>query len=1216
MKVVTPIRSRRNHRALVAALLSYLMLMGQAAPLALAAVPQKPKPPKTSTITPSKGEAKPALPNTKSPLSPSGVTATMTGAITTDADSDGKADPGVDTITYTATITNTSGGDLSNLQFTDTVDSHTTLVAGSATASTDDHFNTIGNVNINVAAGQGVLANDFDPNTGTNAGISVTSYGASTGSEQTSLGTATATAQGGVVAVNADGSFTYDPATGFTGNDTFKYVAKKGSDGSLTATVTISVAGRIWFVNNAGGACSSNCDGRLSHPFTSLANFQAINDNNAALTHAKTGDSIFLYQSGIGYTGPVTLLNNQKLIGQDATSSLITITGLTQPSGTDPLPAMAPADGTIATINASAANGVNLGQGNTIRGLTVSGTTGAKISGSGFGTLLVGDSASPDVSLSGGGQALSLTSGTLANTSGFAGVASTSSSATGVTLDNVSVASNGTVSFGSTSISGGSGQGILVQNCTTGNSCGGTIAFGNTTVAGGTDGVAFTNNNAGARTFGTLGVSGGSGNAFKHTKGANSTGGGNVTVNGLATLSTTAGGDPVEIADVASGTTINFAGGASVTKSSAGGEGVHLSGANGGSTLTFASLTVQTSGGTGLSLASTTTTAIVNVTNNTGTVNNTTQAAPAIVANGVQLNANFSAIKSSGGTNGVSLTNVTGTSNFGSGAISGNTGDAFLISGGTISVSYSGTVASGSAHSVNISGMTGGGATLSGAITDTDTGILLNNNTGATFTFSGGISANTGTSDAFTATGGGTINVTGTNTITNTTGKAVNIANTTIGASNVTFQSINHNASNSGTNSAIILNNTGSGTFTVAGTGGSCTTATPTCTGGTIQNIQGADAISINNTGGLVTLNNMLIEDISASNDATAADDTHSNFDAINGVAVNGGLTLNNSIIQRISDSGINGSIDGATPGSTPFNGLTITNSVFSLTNRFNIAGHGDANFEAAVFIVGLKGTVSVTGSIFQNCASGLDLTTDSTGSLDATITGNQFNTLYKEPGGTASKGNYGISVFQKGSLNSVVRIGDKNDSNAALGNTFSNGGRLAAMRVITDSASTGTMKAEINRNTSTVTDHSTPGCGSPQSNCTQYNFPQGGLLLRPLGSGNFEGIAGHNTFDQVMHADGGLGQITIQAENGVSEFIVQNNTFKLPWDMPIQIISQKDTATAESAAVLLTGNTYIGGTVGDATTDLGGPSPFDPFYAQARNNGRLDLTVQNEATA
>ena len=74
---------------------------------------------------------------------------------------------------------------------------------------------------------------------------------------------------------------------------------------------------------------------------------------------------------------------------------------------------------------------------------------------------------------------------------------------------------------------------------------------------------------------------------------------------------------------------------------------------------------------------------------------------------------------------------------------------------------------------------------------------------------------------------GGTINVTGTgNTITSTTGTALNVANTTIGASNLNFQSISANGAANG----IIVNNTGtSGGLVVTGTGSAGT-------GGTIQN--------------------------------------------------------------------------------------------------------------------------------------------------------------------------------------------------------------------------------------------------------------------------------------------------------------------------------------------------------------------------------------------
>ena len=81
------------------------------------------------------------------------------------------------------------------------------------------------------------------------------------------------------------------------------------------------------------------------------------------------------------------------------------------------------------------------------------------------------------------------------------------------------------------------------------------------------------------------------------------------------------------------------------------------------------------------------------------------------------------------------------------------------------------------------------------------------------------------TNPGFTATGGGTVsatqnNTTIVNTITTTTGTALNVANTTIGASGLTFRSISAGTGVSGPAKGIILNVTGAGAFTVTGTGG------------------------------------------------------------------------------------------------------------------------------------------------------------------------------------------------------------------------------------------------------------------------------------------------------------------------------------------------------------------------------------------------------------
>src|SRR5207253_10519537 len=158
------------------------------------------------------------------------------------------------------------------------------------------------------------------------------------------------------------------------------------------------------------------------------------------------------------------------------------------------------------------------------------------------------------------------------------------------------------------------------------------------------------------RTFGTLSVSGGSGNAYTQ-----SGGGGNVTVNGAATLSS--GAPDTIVIQNANGNTINFAGGATVTHTGTSGNGVQWSGTNTGATLTFESLAVTTSNGTAVNLACG---GAVNVTNGTKAVSATgigAQTAPAILATCAPLHANFSSVPCNGsGTSGncISHTTVTG----------------------------------------------------------------------------------------------------------------------------------------------------------------------------------------------------------------------------------------------------------------------------------------------------------------------------------------------------------------------------------------------------------------------------------------------------------------------------------------------------------------------------------------------------------------------------
>src|ERR1051325_10376947 len=130
----------------------------------------------------------------------------------------------------------------------------------------------------------------------------------------------------------------------------------------------------IWFVNNAA---SCPCDGRLTNPFNTLAAFNGV--NNGTGNNPAANDNIFIYESANPYTGPLTLLNGQRFIGQDATASLSTITGLTPPAGSDALPAVNSGNGTIVNIT-SAGIGITVAQNNTLRGFT-GGNAATDISG-------------------------------------------------------------------------------------------------------------------------------------------------------------------------------------------------------------------------------------------------------------------------------------------------------------------------------------------------------------------------------------------------------------------------------------------------------------------------------------------------------------------------------------------------------------------------------------------------------------------------------------------------------------------------------------------------------------------------------------------------------------------------------------------------------------------------------------------------------------------
>lgn len=565
------------------------------------------------------------------------------------------------------------------------------------------------------------------------------------------------------------------------------------------------------------------------------------------------GDTIFLFNGA--YTAGYSFLANQKLIGQGAGATLDALAGVTVPTGSDALPVTNgnPDNVTIDDRRSSDQRALNVNSGGIVlRGFAIGNTTGTKIFGNNFGTLTAGNTATPDVRLTGTGQALNLTTGAFAATSAFTSVASTSSTAQGINLAGIT----GTVAFNGTQVSSSTTQGILIGTTTA------DINFGNTTVTAGTDAVSFQNNSGGTRTFGALtATAGGVGTAFLH-----GAGGGNVTINNLATL-TSGAGNTIDIQTSTAATTVNFAGGATLTKTAGGGTGVNLLNDNGnvtfGGTLTigtsgarFPSSAVTINGGTGTySLGNvsifTNGFAGITATNADGTLNVTSgtvdvNAATALNIDGpagiTTLGMTLTTVNSTGGTNNVNLADVSGSLTIQGGALSGAAGAAFAATNTAATV------------------------TCAASITSTTGGISLTTNTGGTFTFSGGLNLSTGTNPAFTAIGGGTVNVcdenpcvpaaTGAlvNTLTTTTGTALRVTSTTIGANKLEFKSIAANGAANG----IFLQNTGANGGLIVSGDGTNTTKGGNATGGTIQNINGADGstagigVYLNNTSNVV----------------------------------------------------------------------------------------------------------------------------------------------------------------------------------------------------------------------------------------------------------------------------------------------------------------------------------------------------------------------------
>jgi VCBS repeat-containing protein len=208
------------------------------------------------------------------------------------------------TDTFTYTLSDGNGG-------TDT-----------ATVTITDDAGAIDEENVLSVAAPGVLSNDSDADAGDS--FTATAFDA-------------LSAQGAVVVVKADGSYTYDPtgaaalqalAQGATAFDTFTYTITDTQGGTDTATVTITVTG----VNDAPDANDSDVDDTFtvsSFDALSVQGATVVVNADGSYTYDPTGAATLqaLVQGATAFdTFTYTITDTQG--GTDTATVTITVTGV------------------------------------------------------------------------------------------------------------------------------------------------------------------------------------------------------------------------------------------------------------------------------------------------------------------------------------------------------------------------------------------------------------------------------------------------------------------------------------------------------------------------------------------------------------------------------------------------------------------------------------------------------------------------------------------------------------------------------------------------------------------------------------------------------------------------------------------------------------------------------------------------------------------------
>jgi large repetitive protein len=816
------------------------------------------------------------------------------------------------------------------------------------------------------------------------------------------------TGNGGSYSIAADGSFTYVPAAGFTGADSFTYQVTD-TQTPTTGTINMTVGQRVWYIrdvidaNNAAGG-----DGRSTNAFDSIAAF------NAATTNPS--DIIFIFEGNTGTTplsGTITLKDGQKLWGQgialDLTANgfgvLVTATNKARIRTTT-----ASTDVVLVPATTASPNSIE------IRGLDLEATgvtsNAISVTASGGNGMIV--TISDDNVRGATGKGINLSSSTTAPytvtvqndtvTSTGNGVSATTNAAGTVTV----TSSGNTISSAANALDARTAAGAGALR----------LAFDNNTVQGGGSGIVIDGSVAGTTTI---------------TSFANNAVSGNTVGSGIlvttATFDQTPGG---AFQTVSGGTTVIGASGNGV-----GASGMVLTGVSGD--LAFTDLDIFADAGAGLRASSSTPytgsagfrVGFPGVVSPVASV--TAVGGPAVDLSTVAMNNLIWQLVSSvnSATTGVALNSVTGTFSAATGGIMGSTGTAFQVGSSNATISYTPAI----------------NATAG-------KGVDLTTNTGSTISFTGTLTLSNGSNTAFNATGGGTVTATDTSsTLTTTTGTALNVANTTIGASGLKFKSVSAGTAASGPTNGIVLNSTGaSGGLTVSGTGSAGS-------GGTIQKTT-SDAVLLTSAAN-VSLSSMNIQN-----------STHGGIKGttVTGLSLNGCSITGNGTTG--SDEGINltnllgtSTWTNTTVSNSAHNNVLIFNNAGTLTSLavsgggFNSAtGAVAANgFQLQVQSAAVVSSFSVTGSNFMsNKSTGIMIEGDNT----ATITSATVQNC------TFQDNNAGMDFDQFNSANVTFKALNNTVSNVARVAASGANSTSHAINVFSSGATTGgTLKARVTGN-------------------------------------------------------------------------------------------------------------------------------------------------------